>query len=226
MDFSIETAQKFYNSTDEFPVNLDDAWQWLGYAEKRNALDTLKSYFEEGFDFSSSNPKSPTGGRPRICYLLTVDCFKQLGMLARTEKGKQVRKYFLECERIAKSVQPVAQPDKLSRILDRPDPWQAFYDKDFCDRAFRWFGASFYWIYIYSQFTPQEACKINRLNPPVNGVRPDKIHQYINKDIKARLTPYIRELVACLDGAPTREDFEIGYARHFGGNDQLRLPKI
>lgn len=120
----------------------------------------------------------------------------------------------------------IAPVDKLSRILDRPDPWQAFYDKDFCDRAFKWFGAQFYWTYIYSQFTPEEACKINRLNPPVNGVRPDKIHQYINKDIKKRLTPYIRELVACLDGAPTREDFEIGYARHFGGNDQLRLPKI
>jgi hypothetical protein len=121
---------------------------------------------------------------------------------------------------------PIAPIDKLSRILDRPDPWQRFYDKDFCDRAFRWFGASFYWTYIYSQFTPEEACKINRLNPPVNGIRPDKIHQYINKDIKARLTPYIRELVACLDGAPTRDDFEIGYARHFGGNDQLRLPKM
>lgn len=120
----------------------------------------------------------------------------------------------------------IAPVDKLSRILDLPDPWQAFYDKNFCDRAFKWFGAQFYWTYIYSQFTPEEACKINRLNPPVNGVRPDKIHQYINKDIKKRLTPYIRELVACLDGAPTREDFEIGYARHFGGNDQLRLPKI
>lgn len=120
----------------------------------------------------------------------------------------------------------IAQPDRLSRILDRPDPWQRFYDKDFCDRAFRWFGAQFYWTYIYSQFTPEEACKINRLNPPINGVRPDKIHQYINKDIKTRLTPYIRELVAGIDYAATREDFEIGYARRVGSNDQLRLPGI
>lgn len=115
--------------------------------------------------------------------------------------------------------------DKLERIMDLPDPWRRFYDKEFCDRVFNWFGAQFYWTYIYSQFTPEEACKINTLNPPVNGVRPDKIHQYINPEIKERLKPYIGKLTALADGAPTREDFILGYARHFGGNDQLRLFK-
>lgn len=112
MDFSIELAQDLLDSSEEFPVSLDDAWVWLGYAEKRNALDTLKSYFEENLDFSSSNPKSPTGGRPSHSYCLTVDCFKQLGMLARTSQGKSVRSYFLKCERIAKqAIAPAAQPE-------------------------------------------------------------------------------------------------------------------
>lgn len=115
--------------------------------------------------------------------------------------------------------------DRLSWVLDRPDPWKAFYEQAFCDRVFNWFGSKFYWTYIYNQFTPEEACKINRLNPPVNGVRPDKIHQYINPEIKQRLTPYIRELVALANGCTTRQDFELGYPRHFKGYDQLRLFK-
>lgn len=33
---------------------------------------------------------------------LTCECFKQWGMMAGTEKGRQIRLYFLECERLAK----------------------------------------------------------------------------------------------------------------------------
>ena len=104
MDFSIELAKNFLKSDEKFPIELDLAWQWLGYTRKDSALDTLKSYFEEYLDFSGYNRKSPQGGRPGHCYRLTVDCFKELGMLAKTEKGKLVRKYFLECERVAKGV--------------------------------------------------------------------------------------------------------------------------
>ena len=104
MDFSIELAKNFLKSDEQFPIELDLAWQWLGYAQKQNALNMLKSYFEEDLDFSCLSMKSPTGGRPSHSYRLTVDCFKELGMLAKTEQGKLVRRYFLECERIVKGL--------------------------------------------------------------------------------------------------------------------------
>ena len=112
MDFSIELAKTFLESDERFPIELDSAWEWLGYAQKQNALNTLKSYFEENLDFSCLSMKSPTGGRPSHSYLLTVNCFKELGMLAKTEQGKRVRQYFLECERIAKGVIP-PEPQQL-----------------------------------------------------------------------------------------------------------------
>lgn len=112
MDFSIELAKSFLDSDEQFPVEFDNAWQWLGYTRKDSALDTLKSYFEEGLDFSGCNRKSSQGGRPSHSYCLTVDCFKQLGMLARTNQGKLVRQYFLECERVAKqAIVPTPQPE-------------------------------------------------------------------------------------------------------------------
>ena len=79
----------------EFPIDFDDAWQWIGFSRKDPALRTLKNNFEEGFDFSTSKWKS-TGGRPTIHYQLAIDCFKSLCMMAHTDTGKEVRKYYLQ----------------------------------------------------------------------------------------------------------------------------------
>ncbi|MEH1791142.1 hypothetical protein [Nostoc sp.] len=113
--FNRTLALSLYQSNEPYPIDLDVAWQWLGYAEKRNCLDTLKSSFEQSVDFSSLNAKTSTGGRPRNCIMLTIDCFKSLGMMAGTEQGKAIRKYFLECERIAKAA---AKPTTSLRLID------------------------------------------------------------------------------------------------------------
>ena len=43
--------------------------------------------------------ENPNGGRPQIEYALTVDAAKELSMVEGNEKGKQARRYFIECER-------------------------------------------------------------------------------------------------------------------------------
>ena len=117
MTFSIELAQQLVESEDTFPVNLDDAVIWLKYSQKQNALNTLKSYFEEGVDFICSNIKTSQGGRPSHSYYLTVGCFKELGMLCKTSQGKQIRKYFLECEKVAKQKSLTATPQTYIEAL-------------------------------------------------------------------------------------------------------------
>jgi len=97
--FSPAIAEQLYISTEQFPVDFDDAWQWLGYSKKDKALDTLKSYFIEGEDFAFlQKGEWRQDGRSSDLYSLTVNCFKEFGMIARTVQGKLVRKYFLECE--------------------------------------------------------------------------------------------------------------------------------
>jgi phage anti-repressor protein len=44
-------------------------------------------------------------GRPSVDYLMTIEMAKEISMLQRTEKGKQARKYFIECERQLKEQQ-------------------------------------------------------------------------------------------------------------------------
>lgn len=54
--------------------------------------------FTEAADFLTILSKS-TGGRPRTDYFVSLDMAKQLAMVERTEKGKQARLYFIECEK-------------------------------------------------------------------------------------------------------------------------------
>lgn len=46
-----------------------------------------------------------SGGRPSKEYFLTIDAAKEISMLQRSEKGKEARKYFIECERKLKEHQ-------------------------------------------------------------------------------------------------------------------------
>ena len=70
--------------------------------------DMCEYGFSAGQDFTPISGKtSPVGGRPRIDHIITLDMAKEISMIQRTDKGKQARQYFIECERRAK--QPVKQ---------------------------------------------------------------------------------------------------------------------
>ena len=84
LSFSQELALAIYTSEETHPVDLDDAWQWLGYSRKSDCLTKLRSNFEEGEDFCGKSRKSSTGGRPSNSIFLTVECFKSTGMMTGT----------------------------------------------------------------------------------------------------------------------------------------------
>lgn len=65
-------------------------------------FDRMKEYgFSEGQDFIR-NSESNGRGRPTVNHILTLDMAKEISMIQRTEKGKQARQYFIECEKRAK----------------------------------------------------------------------------------------------------------------------------
>ena len=111
--FSQELALSIVRSDDAFPVPFDDAWKWIGYFKKQEAKNRLLRHFEKGLDFedftqvpqnSTEQASQPNlGGRPAENIMLSTDCFKSLAMMAGTAKGKEVRRYFLDCERQLKA---------------------------------------------------------------------------------------------------------------------------
>lgn len=94
---SIELAAQ---SNDPYPVDFDQAWQWLQYSTKGNARRKLRSRFIEGIHYILliRNDKQVHGGHNLVDIKLSKRCFKAFCMMAPTEKGERVREYFMDCE--------------------------------------------------------------------------------------------------------------------------------
>lgn len=66
--------------------------------------------FIAGQDFLTKMLES-SGGRPSEEHILTLDMAKEVSMVQNNDKGRQARRYFIECERRAKQ-----SPAAMSRI--------------------------------------------------------------------------------------------------------------
>lgn len=64
--------------------------------------------FEENIDYVIVKNDEKSNGRPKVDYALKIDMTKEICMIQRNDKGKQFRKYFIECEKKLK--QTLQQP--------------------------------------------------------------------------------------------------------------------
>jgi len=70
--------------------------------------DRIRTYgFEKGADFETfeAAPQIRGVGKrgQKVEYILTIDMAKELGMVENNERGRMVRRYFIDCERKAKA---------------------------------------------------------------------------------------------------------------------------
>lgn len=88
------------NEQGEAQVSARDLHKALNVKARFNDWITrmIEYGFAEGVDFYSFLSKTSNGGRPSIEYNLTISTAKEIAMLQRNEKGKQVRNYFIQVE--------------------------------------------------------------------------------------------------------------------------------
>ena len=91
--------------------------------------------FSQGVDFEvfSNSGNNPKGGRPSNEYAITLDMAKELSMVERNEKGRQARRYFIECERKLQSM--AVLPDFTNPVV-AARAWIELYEaKDLAEKT-------------------------------------------------------------------------------------------
>ena len=112
---------KFYiankNNIDDFIVDFNEVYKWIGFTRKNNAKTLLvsknkekKSLFEINKDYiikmntliapATAGAIKSKGGENKETILLTINCFKKFCLKASTEKADKIYDYYIKMEDI------------------------------------------------------------------------------------------------------------------------------
>jgi hypothetical protein len=95
-----------YDNKNDYVIDLDNVWKWLGFNQKYNAKVTLEKNFVIDKDYKMFAPegsgakKSNRGGHNKEIIMLNVETFKKFCLKAGTKKADEVHDYFIKLENI------------------------------------------------------------------------------------------------------------------------------
>jgi phage anti-repressor protein len=89
------------NANGQNVVSARDLHEFLGATERfSNWFDRqLQFGFIENVDYLGCKVFNALAKQELQDYCLTLDCAKSIGMIQRSEKGQEIRNYFIECEK-------------------------------------------------------------------------------------------------------------------------------
>jgi phage anti-repressor protein len=213
-------------------VNAIDARElWKELEIKSDFSDWIKGriseydYKEEVDYFSvTSKKRSATFNNlpiKRIDYFISIDMGKELAMVEKNEKGRQARRYFIECERQLKE-KLLSNPriDAMRRLLllDSPSEWVKRFPDDFYIAIMRLHNQAF----DGNNSTPLYCANITRrwiydIIIPVELMkeidekrRAEKIHQWMTEGAGTlRLSEQIGKITMIAMMCQDRKEFEL-----------------
>jgi hypothetical protein len=99
-----------YNPTNDFVIDLDNIWKWLGFSQKVNAKTLLEKQFIINKDYTKTlllqqkQTVRTKGGQNKEIFMLNVKTFKSLCLKAGTKKADEIHEYYMKMEEIIQEV--------------------------------------------------------------------------------------------------------------------------
>jgi phage anti-repressor protein len=95
-----------YNSKNDFVIDLDNVWKWLGFNQKYNAKRVLEKHFIIDIDYKNlllrseeqDSDEKKHGGHNKETFMLTISAFKRFCLKAGTTKADQIHEYYIKLE--------------------------------------------------------------------------------------------------------------------------------
>jgi hypothetical protein len=98
-----------YHQTNDFVIDLDNIWIWLGFHAKQNAKILLEKCFIINKDYTLLIPQhkqscDTKGGHNKQTFLLNIRTFKLFCIKAGTAKANEIHEYFIKLEDIMNQI--------------------------------------------------------------------------------------------------------------------------
>jgi hypothetical protein len=99
-----------YDYTNDYVIDLDNVWQWLGFNSKFNAKRLLENCFKLDLDYKKSllqpekQSSAPKGGHNKEIFMLNIKTFKLFCIKAGTKKADEIHEYFIKLEEVLQEV--------------------------------------------------------------------------------------------------------------------------
>lgn len=95
-----------YHPTDDFVIDMDDVWKWLGFAQKVKAVALLEKQFiiekdyKKGISQLGKQSIDTRGGHNKKTIMMNLKTFKLLCIKAGTSKANEIHEYFVKLEEL------------------------------------------------------------------------------------------------------------------------------
>lgn len=117
-----------YDSKNDFVINLDNIWKWLGFSQKVNAKMLLEKNFKIDKDYTKSlllqqkqSEQFVKGGHNKETFMLNTDTFKRFCLKSGTKKADEVHDYFVKLENIMFEITKEESEELKKQILKIED---------------------------------------------------------------------------------------------------------
>ena len=131
-----------YHKTDDYIVDLDNIWKWLGFSQKINCIRVLEKNFKLEKDYKlllnhkvkqtnieinkqnfaphlGGAKKTGSGGHNIQKYYLNVKTFKSLCLKAQTRKADEIHDYYIKLEELIQEVLEEEATEMKAKLLIR-----------------------------------------------------------------------------------------------------------
>ena len=99
----------YLNYHDEFIIDLDNIWKWLGFQSKFNSKRLLETQFIINKDYILLSPTAKQsshikGGHNKETFMLNIKTFKKYCLKAGTKKADEIHEYYIKLEETLQEV--------------------------------------------------------------------------------------------------------------------------
>jgi len=130
-----------YDYKNDFVIDLDNVWQWLGFNQKVKAKVLLENHFTINIDYKLSlsqmgKQTTTKGGHNKEIIMLNIKTFKLFCIKAGTKKAHEIHEYFIKLEELLQEILIEETNELKQQLLQVEDKKKQEYEDKLAKQKF------------------------------------------------------------------------------------------